>query len=225
MFDMGKRICKLRRDAHLSQKQLGEKIGKSASTIGSYENDTAVPTLENAAALAEALHVSLDYLLYGEKSRTLPLQKMSENRVQLLTDLAQEFAAPTSHGAAFSDRKLDILRRLYQEFLSLKALAARRVCLRWGQTRFCVHARFSVTCAGFVDFGETLWYFGGTAKVPSIGAQMLNISAPKQTRYKLLLKWRNSYDYVKKIFSFFCCGLHCSAYGGYGSLCIQFCRH
>lgn len=38
MFDMGKRICKLRRDAHLSQKQLGEKIGKSASTIGSYEN-------------------------------------------------------------------------------------------------------------------------------------------------------------------------------------------
>ena len=115
MFDMGKRICKLRRDAHLSQKQLGEKIGKSASTIGSYENDTAVPTLENAAALAEALHVSLDYLLYGEKSRTLPLQKMSENRVQLLTDLAQEFAAPTSHGAAFSDRKLDILRRLYQE--------------------------------------------------------------------------------------------------------------
>ena len=47
---------------------------------------------------------------------------------------------------------------------------------------------------------------------------MLNISAPKQTRYKLLLKWRNSYDYVKKIFSFFCCGLHCSAYGGYGSL-------
>ena len=79
MFDMGKRICKLRRDAHLSQKQLGEKIGKSASTIGSYENDTAVPTLENAAALAEALHVSLDYLLYGEKGRTLPLQKMSEN--------------------------------------------------------------------------------------------------------------------------------------------------
>lgn len=50
MFDMGKRICKLRRDAHLSQKQLGEKIGKSASTIGSYENDTAVPTLENAGS-------------------------------------------------------------------------------------------------------------------------------------------------------------------------------
>ena len=120
MFDMGKRICKLRRDAHLSQKQLGEKIGKSASTIGSYENDTAVPTLENAAALAEALHVSLDYLLYGEKSRTLPLQKMSENRVQLLTDLAQEFAAPTSHGAAFSDLQRDLLRRLCQEFYRQK---------------------------------------------------------------------------------------------------------
>ena len=48
---------------------------------------------------------------------------------------------------------------------------------------FCVHTRFSVTCAGFVDFGGTLWYFGGTAKVPSIGAQMLNISALKQTRF------------------------------------------
>ena len=43
MFDMGKRICKLRRDAHLSQKQLGEKIGKSASTIGCllYTSDAA----------------------------------------------------------------------------------------------------------------------------------------------------------------------------------------
>lgn len=97
-------------------RKLANQLRPSVRTIGSYENDTAVPTLENAAALAEALHVSLDYLLYGEKSRTLPLQKMSENRVQLLTDLAQEFAAPTSHGAAFSDRKLDILRRLYQEF-------------------------------------------------------------------------------------------------------------
>ena len=52
-----------------------------------------------------------------------------------------------------------------------------------GHTRFFVHARFSVTCAGFVDFGGTLWYFGGTAKVPSIGAQMLNISAPQPTQY------------------------------------------
>lgn len=86
MFDMGKRICKLRRDAHLSQKQLGEKNGKSASTIGSYENDTAVPTLENAAALAEALHVSLDYLLYGEKSRTLPLQKKDEREPRAAVD-------------------------------------------------------------------------------------------------------------------------------------------
>ena len=95
MFDMGKRICKLRRDAHLSQKQLGEKIGKSASTIGSYE--TILPCRRwKRGSTGEALHVSLDYLLYGEKSRTLPLQKMSENRVQLLTDLAQEFAAPTS---------------------------------------------------------------------------------------------------------------------------------
>ena len=83
MFDMGKRICKLRRDAHLSQKQLDEKIGKSASTIGSYENDTAVPTLENAAALAEALHVSLDYLLYGEKSRTALLWAISSSRISL----------------------------------------------------------------------------------------------------------------------------------------------
>ena len=59
MFDMGKRICKLRRDAHLSQKQLGEKIGKSASTIGSYENDTAVPTLENAAGGSASCFVGL----------------------------------------------------------------------------------------------------------------------------------------------------------------------
>ena len=110
------RLRELRLARKMSQQRLAIELSMSQNTISRYENGEREPGIDELIRIADYFNVSLDYLLYGEKSRTLPLQKMSENRVQLLTDLAQEFAAPTSHGAAFSDRKLDILRRLYQEF-------------------------------------------------------------------------------------------------------------
>ena len=110
------RLRELRLARKMSQQRLAIELSMSQNTISRYENGEREPGIDELIRIADYFNVSLDYLLDGEKSRTLPLQKMSENRVQLLTDLAQEFAAPTSHGAAFSDRKLDILRRLYQEF-------------------------------------------------------------------------------------------------------------
>ena len=61
LFD--KRLSLLRKQAGLSQKQLGEVIGVSNKAICTMENGTRETTFERLVLLAEFFHVSTDYLL------------------------------------------------------------------------------------------------------------------------------------------------------------------
>ncbi|MCH5204289.1 MAG: helix-turn-helix transcriptional regulator [Oscillospiraceae bacterium] len=58
------RLKSARSKKHLSQAELAKAIGVSAATISSYEtpNGTKIPALDKAAALADELEVSLDWL-------------------------------------------------------------------------------------------------------------------------------------------------------------------
>lgn len=53
----GQRIQQARKKAGLSQKQLGEKLGLSASMIGQWENDLRNPKYETLQKIAKALDV------------------------------------------------------------------------------------------------------------------------------------------------------------------------
>ena len=64
-FEFGNRLCQLRRKAHLSQSQLGEKVGVSNKAVSKWENGQAKPGLETATQLANILSVSLDELLHA----------------------------------------------------------------------------------------------------------------------------------------------------------------
>ena len=55
---IGERIQKARKAAKLSQKELGEKLGVSASMIGQYENNFRNPKTETLFRIAEALNVN-----------------------------------------------------------------------------------------------------------------------------------------------------------------------
>lgn len=47
----------------LSQDDVAKKFGAQGAVIGRYERDEVKPSIEMAAAIAEALEVSLDYLV------------------------------------------------------------------------------------------------------------------------------------------------------------------
>lgn len=57
--------------AHLTQSALGEMVGLDKNTIGNYERNAGekgvVPNLENICAIADALHVSIDWLVGRKK--------------------------------------------------------------------------------------------------------------------------------------------------------------
>jgi transcriptional regulator with XRE-family HTH domain len=59
----GKRLTEVRKMKKLSQDDVAKKLGAQGAVIGRYERDEVKPSIEMAAAIAEALEVSLDYLV------------------------------------------------------------------------------------------------------------------------------------------------------------------
>lgn len=113
MYDFGPRILKLRKERGLSQKDLAQKIGISNSSLGNYENDLGVPPLN----VADAFNVSLDYLVSGDKAKTITVKGLTNDQIQLLTELAQELAVPTSHGTKISTKQQELLARIIENFV------------------------------------------------------------------------------------------------------------
>ncbi len=57
------RLSALRKDKKISQQELAEKAGIHPNVLGRYERGEATPSVEMASKLANALGVSLDYLV------------------------------------------------------------------------------------------------------------------------------------------------------------------
>ena len=63
---IGQRIKRLRKQKGYSQKILSEKIGCNQGSLSNYELGKRTPHMEAATSLAEALDISLDYLINGD---------------------------------------------------------------------------------------------------------------------------------------------------------------
>jgi transcriptional regulator with XRE-family HTH domain len=61
--NFGKRLTEVRKIKKLSQDDLAKNLDVHGAVIGRYERDEVKPSIEMAAAIAEALEVSLDYLV------------------------------------------------------------------------------------------------------------------------------------------------------------------
>ena len=77
---IGQRLSQLRRDAHLSQEELGEQLGVSRQSIYKWENDLSVPEIEKLITLSKLFKVSVGWLLgVEEESREAEEDAAAEN--------------------------------------------------------------------------------------------------------------------------------------------------
>ncbi len=83
----GKRLTEVRKAKKLSQDELAKKLDVHGAVIGRYERDEVKPSIETAAAIAEALEVSLDYLVGNSD---LLLEKNVVQRIQNIQKLNKE---------------------------------------------------------------------------------------------------------------------------------------
>lgn len=103
MDTFGKRMAALRKERKMTQDELAKLLSTSISVIGRYERNEVKPTIEIATQLAEALEVSLDYLVGStdvllEKNivnRVLDIQKLKENDKQHVFALLDAFIKQT----------------------------------------------------------------------------------------------------------------------------------
>ncbi|QMU65469.1 MAG: helix-turn-helix domain-containing protein [Flavobacteriaceae bacterium] len=80
--DFGYRLKVVREEKELKREDIAKKIGTSAAIIGRYERNERTPSIEIAKNIAEALEVSLDYLV-GDTTVLLKDKKMLY-RIELL---------------------------------------------------------------------------------------------------------------------------------------------
>jgi transcriptional regulator with XRE-family HTH domain len=77
----------LRKKKELSQAELGKMIGTSGDVIGRYERGDISPSIEAVAKIADALEVSVDYLIGKTK---MELDKNTMRRFEDISTLTDE---------------------------------------------------------------------------------------------------------------------------------------
>jgi transcriptional regulator with XRE-family HTH domain len=83
----GERLSLVRKRKKLSQAEVGKMININGDAVGRYERNEVRPTIEMATKLAQALEVSLDYLV---GNTDIELDKATLNRVQEINKLSEE---------------------------------------------------------------------------------------------------------------------------------------
>lgn len=68
LVNMGIRIAQRRKELHLTQEQLAEKMGVSLQTVSCIELGKKAVRPENLANLCTYLDVTADYILYGRRN-------------------------------------------------------------------------------------------------------------------------------------------------------------
>lgn len=83
-------IQQLRKEKGLTQKELGNLISVSDKTISKWENSNSVPDTAILPALCEALGISVNELLYGEKIPPETYSKKAEENIMNLLKEGQK---------------------------------------------------------------------------------------------------------------------------------------
>lgn len=89
-MDFGKKLLELRKEKGLNREALAKMIGTSGAIIGKYERNERTPSVEIAKNIAQALDVSLDFMVGNTDLILDPaiIQKIQE--IQLLPDVDRD---------------------------------------------------------------------------------------------------------------------------------------
>lgn len=90
---IGDHIRKLREEKGWTQQVLGKKLGKKTSTISAYETNAKLPSVDCLIEMAELFDVSLDTLVYGNRSNMISIRALRPEQKELISELTQVFSA------------------------------------------------------------------------------------------------------------------------------------
>lgn len=87
-MNFGEKLKSLRKSKNMTQTQLGNNLGVAKSVISYYENGDRYPSYDVLVKIAHTFHVTTDYLLDMEKSRTLDVSDLTDDDIAVLETVA-----------------------------------------------------------------------------------------------------------------------------------------
>ena len=99
---VGKFIAQLRKEQGLTQEALGEKLGVTNKTVSRWENGNYMPDIELLVPLGEALGVSVNELLAGERLNDQRFRKLADENI---VAMARESAFTVKERGEFFKKK------------------------------------------------------------------------------------------------------------------------
>lgn len=90
-YELAENIKKLRTQKHLTQKELGSKLGITTSTVASYESQDRLPSIAVLIKLSSVFNVSIEYLLGINKNKTIDVSELSDKQISALNVIVEQF--------------------------------------------------------------------------------------------------------------------------------------
>ncbi len=116
MFDLGLLIKNLRKQSGLTQKQLAKKLNVTVTTIGRWESNYKIPSINRLIQMASIFHVPLNYIAGIEKERSIVTDNLTQRQQNILNTLVLEFQSDNKNNYGLSERQQDILNAVLIEF-------------------------------------------------------------------------------------------------------------
>ena len=89
--DFGAILRQLRKSHHMTQKELGARLGLSKAVVSKYENGMGYPAYDTLIRIADYFKVTTDYLLGVDKGKTLDVSTLSETQIDTVRRVIAEF--------------------------------------------------------------------------------------------------------------------------------------
>jgi len=80
--NVGQFITELRKEAHYTQEQLGEKIGVTNKTVSRWENGNYVPPVDILLQLSDLYSISINEILSGKRLKEEEYKENAENNIK-----------------------------------------------------------------------------------------------------------------------------------------------
>ena len=97
MHMLPERLRKLRKKYNMTQAELAERLGVSASTVSSYERDTTDPSVAVIIKLSVIFDVQCDYVLGLNNHNFVCVDGLSSKNVALIQDMVNSMKKTEPH--------------------------------------------------------------------------------------------------------------------------------
>lgn len=88
-YDFGQTLKSLRKEKHMTQTELGNRLGISKAAVSKYELGLASPPLDILRTMAAIFNISLDYLCGTEQREKISVYQLTYEQVILVKKFIQ----------------------------------------------------------------------------------------------------------------------------------------